>query len=337
MQIPPFPFWEKIDNKIMNYQPHQDHPLGISTLDTGFMRPYLAASHLLIENHHATFIDVGTNHAQSRLLAALQAKQIPLENVDYVIVTHIHLDHAGGAGSLLKLLPNAQLVVHPLGARHLIEPSRLIASATAVYGKQEFQQHYGNIVPIPSNRVLEMIDETVLDFQGRSLVFLDTPGHARHHFCVYDERSQSFFTGDTFGISYREFDTEQGQFIFAAATPIQFEPLSLHRSIDRLLSYHPHNFYLTHYGQLANLQRLSEQLHQSIDQMVNLTQRYANCGAERHTLLSNALFEYFWQQLQQLNSQLSKEHCRSLLALDVELNTQGLTIWWDKKMNNQPS
>ena len=124
----------------MNHPAWQDHPFNISTTDAGFLRPGLAASHLLIENNHAVYIDVGTNHSSSRLLAALSAKNIPREHVDYVIVTHIHLDHAGGAGKLMQLLPNAQLVVHPRGARHLIDPSKLIAGATVVYGEETFKK-----------------------------------------------------------------------------------------------------------------------------------------------------------------------------------------------------
>ncbi len=310
----------------------QDHDFGITTLDTGFMRPAFAASHLLLENQHAIYIDTGTSYSVPRLLDALNTKNIPIENVDYVIVTHVHLDHAGGAGKLMQALPNARLIAHPLGARHMINPTKLIASATAVYGEDTFQAHYGDIVPVSAERVIQAKDGQVIDFQGRSLQFLDTPGHARHHFCIFDERSKSFFTGDTFGISYRDFDTPQGAFIFAATTPVQFDPQAMHDSINRLLSYQPEKMYLTHYGEITDIARLAEQLHEAIDKQVSLIKWIADRGShERHTLLSDHIMTHFLEQLQQLGCTIPPEKCRELLATDVELNTQGLEIWWDKK------
>jgi len=307
----------------------QDHPFGIITIDTNFVRPRLAASHLLIENNHATFIDVGTNYSTSHLLETLRAKNIPVENVDYVVVTHVHLDHAGGAGQLMQALPNARLVVHPRGARHLTDPSKLVAGATAVYGEPTFLANYGDIRPIPAERVLAIGDEQTINFQGRHLLFLDTPGHAKHHFCIFDERSHSFFTGDTFGISYREFDTPQGVFIFATTTPVQFEPLPMHQSIDRLLSYRPDKMYLTHYGQVTQIPKLADKLHDSIDHQITLTESLAD-DHERHALLVNAILEYFLSEIKQIGCSLPATTCRELLEMDIELNVQGLEIWWDQ-------
>ncbi len=289
------------------------------------MRPQLVASHLLIENNHAAYIDVGSNHSVPRLLDALQQKNIPVENVDYVIVTHVHLDHAGGAGELMQALPNARLIVHPRGARHMIDPSKLIAGATAVYGEKTFKARYGEIVPIAANRVIEAGDEQVIDFQNRPLLFLDTPGHAKHHFCIFDERAKSFFTGDTFGISYKTFGTDA--FIFATTTPVQFDPQALHHSINRLLSYHPEKMYLAHYGQVTDIVRLADKLHESIDKLVTITKSFAN----NHTLLCENIMAYFLKELQQLGCTVPPETCRKLLAMDTELNAQGLEIWWNKK------
>jgi glyoxylase-like metal-dependent hydrolase (beta-lactamase superfamily II) len=319
----------------MNNTLFQDHAFGITSIDTGFVRPGFDASHLLVENNHAVYLDVGTTHSVPRLLEALQAKNIPVENVDYVIVTHVHLDHAGGAGKLMQALPNAQLVVHPRGARHKIDPTKLIAGAIAVYGEEVFKADYGEIIPVAEERVVIAPDEHIIDFQGRSLLFLDTPGHARHHFCIFDERSKSFFTGDMFGISYRELDTHKGAFIFASSAPVQFEPLPYHNSINHLLSYQPEKMYLTHYGEVSNVAKLADKLHDSVDKQVVLTESFADSGNARHQLLFNAIMDYLLEELRQLDCSLSEEACREILAPDVELNTQGLEIWWDKNLNGK--
>ena len=314
----------------MNKHLFQDHALGITTIDTGFIRPSFAASYLLIENNHAVYIDVGTSYSVPRLLEVLQQKNISPKNVDYVIVTHIHLDHAGGAGQLMQVLPNARFVVHPRGARHLTNPKTLIASVKSVYGEKTFQKNYGEIVPINPERVIKLAHEQEIDFQGRKLLFLDTPGHARHHFCIFDEKAKCFFTGDTFGISYPEFDTPNGAFIFASTTPVQFEPQALHDSIELLLSYHPQKMYITHYGEITEVARLAKRLHNSIEMQVNLAKSYANQGEQRYTLLYDGMMKAFLEELRALDCTISASKSSELLAVDVELNVQGLETWWDR-------
>lgn len=308
----------------------QDHAFGITTIDTGFIRPRFAASYLLIENNHAVYIDVGTSYSVPRLLEVLHQKNISPANVDYVIVTHIHLDHAGGAGQLMQALPNARFVVHPRGARHLINPEILIASVKSVYGEETFQKDYGEVISINPKRVIKLGHKQEIDFQGRKLLFLDTPGHARHHFCIFDEKAKCFFTGDTFGISYPEFDMPNGAFIFASTTPVQFEPQILHDSIELLLSYHPQKMYLTHYGEITEVARLAKRLHNSIEMQVNLAKSYANQGKQRHTLLYDGMMNTFLEELRELDCTIPTFRCYELLAVDVELNVQGLEIWWDR-------
>ena len=248
---------------------YRDLPEGITLIDTGYHRPAFDASYLIRSGTAAAFVDVGTAFSAPRLLQVLAEKNIACEQVRYVMVTHVHLDHAGGAGVLLRDLPNARLVVHPRGAPHMIDPAKLIAGAAAVYGEAQFQRLYGEIAPIPAARVIETVDNWRLDFNGRELLFLDTPGHARHHYGIYDETSRGIFTGDTFGLSYREFDSARGPFIFPTTTPVQFEPEALHASIERLLSLHAERLYLTHYGCVQDPPRLAARLHDLIDRFVD--------------------------------------------------------------------
>src|SRR5215831_13537469 len=283
-----------------------DYDHGISAIDTGFFRPRFDASHLIVENGRAAFVDVGTNYSVPRLLDALKEKNLATDAVDRVILTHVHLDHAGGAGLLMQQLPNARAVLHPRGAPHMIDPGKLIAGATAVYGAEEVQRSYGELVPIPAERIDIANDGHVVDLAGRRLECLDTPGHARHHYCIWDATSRGFFTGDTFGLSYREFDTGRGAFILPTSTPVQFEPDALHASIDRMLGYAPQQMFLTHYSRVTGVERLARDLHEQIDAMVAIARAAAHGCA------------------------FGAGRVRELLLMDIELNAQGLEVWLDR-------
>jgi glyoxylase-like metal-dependent hydrolase (beta-lactamase superfamily II) len=309
---------------------YQDLPHGITTIDTGYCRPGFDASHLLVEKDQAALVDVGTTFSVPRLLRVLDDKGIAYEAVRYVMVTHVHLDHAGGAGALLHHLPNAQLVVHPRGAPHMIDPAKLIAGATAVYGEERFRALYGDIVPVASERVIEAADNFELSLSGRPLLFLDTPGHARHHYCIYDAASRGIFSGDTFGLSYRDFDSDAGPFVFPTTTPVQFDPEALHASVERLLSFNPERMYLTHYGCIKNPSRLAAQLHDRIDGFTQLARDVDAVGLVRHEALVAGLNRILLCELQAHGCRLTKERVTELLAVDVELNAQGLEIWLDR-------
>ena len=317
---------------------YHDMTHGITTIDTGFIRPGFTASHLIIEDEEAALIDIGPASTLPVLLDALNRKQISHENVRYVLVTHVHLDHAGGAGKLLQELPNAELVVHPKGARHLIDPERLIKGATAVYGEEAMHTLFGDIVPVPRERVLEPEDGCCLQLGKRQLLIRHTPGHARHHYCVVDERSQGIFTGDTFGISYRECDTEQGSFIFPATAPTQFEPDKLHASIDLLMAYHPTCMYLAHFGRVTDVSRLAEKLHFWIDQFIELAQGVKDKEEDRHQILEEQLQKLVETQLTaHADGQLDLERCLSLLTTDITLDAMGLEVWLARMQKHQRS
>jgi glyoxylase-like metal-dependent hydrolase (beta-lactamase superfamily II) len=306
------------------------HSQGINTIDCGYLRRGMAASHLLVEKGHAAFIDTGTSLSFDNQMQALALKGIDAAQVDYVIATHVHLDHAGGAGRLLQELPNARLVVHPRGAAHMIDPSKLIAGARAVYGAEKMCTLYGDIIPVAAERIIQADDGFILDFQGRPLICVDTPGHARHHLAVVDERSHSIFTGDAFGISYREFDTSQGAFIFPSTTPVQLEPEAMHASFDTLMRYHPKQIYLTHFGEVRNPTKLVRDLHVRLDTFLTITADMASKHKTRHYLIVESMGKLLYQELKEHGCTLSEAECRRLLDHDLELNAQGLELWWDK-------
>lgn len=303
---------------------------GIRLVDTAYHRPRFAASYLLTDQGRAAFVETGSGPAAAGLLEVLGEVGLAPEAVDWVVVSHVHLDHAGAAGSLLARLPNARLVVHPSGAPHLIDPTRLVASTQAVYGADEFARLHGEIVPVPVERVLEAHDGLRLPLGNRALTVLDTPGHARHHLCLWDEANGAMFTGDTFGISYREFDTNGQVFLFPATTPTQFDPQAIHKSIDRIATFQPQRVLLTHFGAIAFNRWLADELHRQVDRLKALALGAHKTPSERHARIKEAMGRLFVSRLRRLECPIPTEQALELLAMDLELNTLGLESWLDR-------
>jgi len=310
----------------------RDYGNGIIAFDAGYVRPILAAIHLVVEAGRVAFIDTGSNDALPNALSALKRLDLDTSAVDFVILTHIHLDHAGGAGSMMAAFPNAKLVVHPRGARHMAEPARLVAGVTQVYGEDYVQRVYGEILPIPPARIIEAPDGHVVSLAGRELLCLDTPGHARHHICIVDNKTGGIFSGDMFGLSYREHDVDGRPFIFPTTTPTQFEPEAMHASIDRLLSFKPEAIYLTHYSRVGNVAQLGADLHRRLDAMVACAEQAAGTGARRHDELKAALTSYLRAELRAHGCPLPQERMMEIWETDIELNAQGLEVWLDSRL-----
>lgn len=224
---------------------------------------------------------------------------------------------------------NAKLVVHPRGASHMINPARLVAGATSVYGEEEFKRVYGEIQCIDADRIMEAPDHHSIDLNGRVLQFLDTPGHARHHVCIYDERSQSMFTGDTFGVSYREFDVDGMEFVFPTTSPVQFDPDAAHHSLDRIMNLQPKYAYLTHYSRIQHLEQHVHTMHRLIDAHVVIAQNAKDAKSDRQLVVSEGLKELLKQRLEEHQCRLPDEQTNQLLRSDIKLNAQGLLHWLD--------
>jgi glyoxylase-like metal-dependent hydrolase (beta-lactamase superfamily II) len=312
------------------------HPDGIYAVDSGYGRPHLAAIHLVVHRGRAAVIDAGTNASVPRVLTVLGSLGIAPEAVDWVMLTHIHLDHAGGAGSLMCALPNARLVVHPRGVRHMIDPSRLWEATAAVYGAERAFALYGRLVPVPAERIRPVHDGEQLELAGRRFEILDTPGHARHHICIWDDTAQAFFTGDTFGLSYRELDVDGRAFVYPTTTPTQFDPDAMHRSIDRMLSYAPVAMFPTHYSRVTDVGRLAADLHRLIDTQVAVAQAARGDGVARHVEILAGLEQIVREEAARQGWTVSENDALEVLRDDLELNAQGLGVWLDSLKVPEP-
>ncbi len=317
---------------------------GVTVVDTGFHRAGFDAAYLVVSpDGRAAFIDTGHNAAVPRLLAALEHAGLGRDAVDWVIPTHVHLDHAGGAGLLMANLPKARALIHPRGARHLVNPLALVEGARAVYGPEEVLRTYGHILPIDAARVVESHDEMTLMLGSRVLRLIDSPGHARHHHAIWDETSRGWFTGDTFGISYRDLDGEPLQvggarrvYIMPSSTPVQFEPDAMRASIARMLAAQPDWIYPTHYGRLGDVPALAAQILEQVDAFEQgaLDWARAHPGADaatREAAMVALMRQILLDAARRAGSPLSDEAAAERLDIDIRLNGQGLAIWLGKQ------
>ena len=300
----------------------------IFCVDTGLYRHGLAACYLIREGDRLAFVDTGTANTVPGLMELIASFGLTPEHVDYVIPTHVHLDHAGGAGGLMGNCPNARLVIHPKGAPHMIDPGKLTAGATALYGEEGFARHFHSMAPIPEDRVIVADDGLVIDLDGRRLTFLDTPGHANHHGCILEQRTRGFFTGDTFGLSYREFDTANGPLMIAPPTPVAFDPDAWQKSLDRLMSYSPRSMYLTHYCRVDEPEKLVGSLRKSIDDLAALALAQEGTDpAGRIDRLRKGVTDYMVALVRRHGCDMDDARILDLLAVDIELDAQGLEVW----------
>jgi len=302
---------------------------GILAVDTEYLRPLQDASHLIVEDGRGAFVDTGNNDSVPLLLDALHQQDVDAADVDFVFLTHIHLDHAGGAGLLMQHLPNACCVIHPRGAPHMISPEKLIKGTEAVYGVARTRELYGEILPIDERRVVVAEDGQWVDFCGREMQTLFTEGHARHHYCLNDPASRGVFTGDNFGISYRELDTARGEFIFPTSTPASFDPREAHKSVDRIMACDPEQVYLTHYSRVSDLDRLAGDMHAGIDAYEQMALDCRNAD-DRDDALQAAMYEYLSTRIIEHGFKGDSDALRSIVQVDVTLNAAGLVAWLDR-------
>lgn len=301
----------------------EDLGAGITCLDADYVAPGTACFYLLESAGEYAVVETGTSRSLDNLEVLLEERAIDPDRIRYVIPTHVHLDHAGGAGAMMAAFAGAQLLVHPRGARHMIDPAWLVDAAKAVYGEELFGALYGEVLPVPASRVREMADGDTVELGGRALEFRHTEGHARHHLCVWDERSRGWFCGDMFGVCYRGLRLPAGDFLLPSTTPTQFDPDAYAGSLALLESYAPQRLYLTHFGALA----FSAAKRRLLAEQVETYRDLALGAGDDAAALEELLMRDALQRLRAFDPALDETAMRDLLRFDMQLNAQGLVHW----------
>jgi glyoxylase-like metal-dependent hydrolase (beta-lactamase superfamily II) len=216
---------------------------GLDYVDLNFLgRPQIIATAVLRDASGVALIDPGPTTTLQGLLETLRRLGIETRDLRQVLLTHIHLDHAGATGALLRENPAIEVFVHERGARHLVDPSKLMASATRLYG-EDMDRLWGEMLPVPASQVKVLNGGERLVAGGRELEVAQTPGHASHHVTFFDRASSIAFVGDTAGIR-----RGSGTYIMPPTPPPDIDLELWRASADRILAWDPETLFLTHFG-----------------------------------------------------------------------------------------
>ena len=282
----------------------------------------------LIEAEKLTLVETGPGPSGERILDIIKEKGFRPADLKYVILTHIHLDHAGAAGYLLRNCPAAQLIVHPSGARHMADPSKLIAGARTAF--EDFDTRFHQIFPVPEERIIAIADQSTLDLGDRQLTFYHGRGHANHHLTIMDSLTNGLFSGDLLGIFAPEFGAYNIEYSLFSSPPNQFHPEAYAQSLEMVRSLHPDTIYFSHYGTKTGL----------TDYYLDLCFKNLNAYCEiAQDVCSNE--SPTWQEIDRRIASMVKEAIvkmgwpkeRDLPAFiksNIALNAKGLFDWWQK-------
>ncbi len=259
---------------------------GVTLVDAHYLHPGRAATYLLVDAGEAAFIDAGTRFSVPHMMRALAEAGRAPGDVRYLIITHVHLDHCGGAAALARACPGAQVLCHPRSERHLVDPAKLVASATPIYGAEQFARLYGEIEAIPAARVRSVADGETVTLGRRTLEFLDTPGHAKHHVSVLDRTADAMFTGDAFGLCYPYLQRGTKPYLNYVCSPPQFEPEAARHVVRRIMATRVGRVYVTHFGACDAVQGGGELLLRVLDIFDGAVDRASETDLEGPRLLA---------------------------------------------------
>lgn len=315
----------------MKYEKIADHLYSIDTNDLGLKNR--TTSYIIVDDKIA-LIETSASPSIPYILNALEELHIKPSDIDYLILTHIHLDHAGGAGVMMKYCPNATVLVHPKGVLHLVDPSRLIASARSVYG-ENFDAIFGEILPIQEKQLYAIGDREIIRLGSSTLTFYYTKGHANHHISIHESLTNGMFVGDTTGVYYPDMTGEEFDVILPSTSPNQFDPNLMEDSIQLFEKIKPNVLYFGHYGSYTHPQFTYAEVRRYLPIFMDAGRQtmkeetdFTKQVQRTEEILTNSIFA----ELQ--TKGLSKDHpVFKIIPLDLAVSAMGIIDYLSKSLN----
>lgn len=298
---------------------------GIDYVDLDFLGyPGVIATAVLHGPAGVALVDPGPSTSLGTLRAALARKGITIADVRHLLLTHIHLDHAGASGSIVRENPAIQVVVQERGAPHMINPARLIGSATRLYGAADMERLWGEFLPVPAGNVRAIAGGERIDVDGRELVTAYTPGHASHHVSYFDPGSRIAFVGDTAGIR-----RGRGAYVLPPTPPPDIDLQAWSRSEQTILAWDPDALFLTHFGAWRSPRVHFQQMMQHIAEWNRIVRRLIEDGSLTDEQREAAFVEEAFLDLRRTVGEQEAELYGRAGRLDY--SWQGLARYWQKE------
>ena len=296
----------------------------VETIDLNFLgTERVIASFLLVGEGSAAIVEAGPTTCLEHLQSGLKANGVSPEDVNRVLLTHIHLDHAGASGHLAELLPNATFYVHELGYPHLADPSKLVKSATRIYGER-MEELWGETRPVPEERLVILGDGEEVEVAGGRLVAHDTPGHAYHHLAYLEPDSGSLFAGDVAGIRL------PGQsYVRPPTPPPEIDVEAWVRSIEKIRKISPRTLHPTHFGGYDDVERHLSELEQRLQDWLLFVEGRSNEGASREEISEELRIKGDAEMLAEGAAPEESEHYD--LAGNYEMLTAGILRYVERQ------
>ncbi len=247
-------------------------------IDVHYNRTAQVIGCYLLLGDRPALVETGPTSTLETLLDGVRQAGVDPADLQAVAVTHIHLDHAGGAGALAQRFPHLQVYVHTVGAPHLVDPARLVASAARLYG-DDLHRLFGDVLPVPAERVQALNDSDAVVLGSRRLVALDTPGHARHHHVFWDPAAADLFTGDSAGVAL-----PGSRYVRAPTPPPQLDIPAWERTLAKVRSLRPKRLLLTHFGPHTWVEDLLAQFEESLHRNLAIVREALTSGADEQAI-----------------------------------------------------
>jgi len=305
---------------------------GVTAIDTVMAGERELNAVYLLDGIEPCLVETGPGADHERLTSALDRLGVGLDDLAHIVVTHIHMDHAGGAGALLERYPNATVWVHEAGARHLVDPERLVASTARTYGPQRMRSLYGDMLPVPADRVRAVGDGDRIDLGGRSFDVIHTPGHASHHVALYDDAAGAMFTGEAIG-SYLPW----ASCFRPALPPPEVDIDAALASIARIVERRPTTLLTSHFGPVPDVDdacaRAVERIGAWSQDVRALLEADVDASEEVvvEALTRRARFEF------ESDAGRAFESTRYDALGSIRMNAQGLARYWRKRWEREAS